>query len=89
VLLREQRKVQCGRVRRVGPQHFDHLIEGVFVLFTRMRNDSVMGRDEREVAHVRVISHEQDADISCDAGEDYFLGAQVLQQKIEACAVEP
>ena len=61
-------EAQRGRRGDVALEDDGDLSKGMVVISRRVRDNAVAGRENLEVAHIRVVRREEDADVARDAG---------------------
>jgi hypothetical protein len=78
-----------GRRREIALQDGADLFQCMLTLFSSVRDDTAGRREDPEIAHVRVVGREQDADVAGDPGQDDATDAKRLEQRVERCVEEP
>src|SRR5712671_1960585 len=78
-----------GRRCEVALQDRADLFERMLILFGCVRDDTVGRREDPEIAHIRIVGREQDADVAGDPGQDDAADAERLEQGVERRVEEP
>lgn len=70
-------------------EYVGHLGERGRVCRAGVRGDAAPWHDEVEIAHVRVVGGEHDADVPGDVGGDRRPHSEIIQQQIERRREKP